>query len=126
MTTLRLKQKQAQQQQKNSKSKTPTTPSPTTSIEGSQTPSAATKKHKHGRQNISTYQQIQDFHYQHNRPTELHNVYQQGISRRCHVSQHRASSEPIQPDHQAPQPPKDEYKTPTKSKATSAILSVKT
>ena len=126
MTTLRLKQKQAQQQQSNSKSKTPTTLSPITNIEGSQTPSAATKKHKHGRQNISTYQQIPDFHYQHNRPTELHNVYQQGISRRCHVSQHRASSEPDQLDHQASQPPKDEYKTTTKSKTISTILSINT
>ena len=50
MTTLRLKQKQAQQQQNSSKSKTPTTLSPITNKEGSQTPSAATKKHKHGRQ----------------------------------------------------------------------------
>ena len=130
MVTLRLKQKQAQQQQNSSKTRATTTLSPITNIDGSHTPSEAIKQQniniEDKTKSIITYQQSQDFHYQHSTPTGLHNVCQRDMTHRGYVSQHQASSEPVQQDHQASQPPKNEYKTPTKSKATSTILSVKT
>ena len=130
MVTLRLKQKQAQQQQNSSKNKATTTLSPITNIDGSHTPSEAIKQQNINIEDktkcIITYQQSQDFHCQYSTPTGPHSVCQRDRTLRGYVSQHQASSEPVQQDHQAFQQPKNEYNIPKKSNTTSATLSVKT
>ena len=119
IVTLRLKQKQAQQQQNSSKNRATTTLSPITNIEGSHTPSAAAKQQniniESKTKSIITYQQSQDFHCQCSTPTGPHSVCQRDRTLRGYVSQHQASSEPVQQDHQVFQQSKNEYNIPKRA-----------